>query len=684
MNVRHTFLLTALLIPTLHAEVKPQSFTVDERTTFLLAVDEKTGALLDLAGKVKPLAADGSFVQDTVAGACLQLGAENTNGIVIRDDGAFDFSRGMTIDAWIKLDAPPVKPAAFALKVGSFAWSLDTGKLSAVWQVFPRADIFTTAPEQYNYYTFGMEAMNGLLDVPVRQWTRLTISYDTALGAVTTLVDGVVDRRRYRAGGAEPLQCESKSSLTLFSGLKGCRVASVKLSIGTPEVVPPSIEAWLNALPYRGQAMITLDYIDRRLPLPIDVTIVTEKASGSANTLQRVTLDSHTRRDLVFDLPTWTNSIHSFHISAAAGGRQCFSRTLRMSNVKPAGRTLLHEDHTLSRDGRKFFPLMVYHAMPDDYPLLAELGFNMLHNDFNLSQAHGHRGAARDQALLECLDAAEKNHLFILPSTNSAFGNLGAIQLAKNHSALLMWYHADEPWGDIARLHDSYNTIKMLEPDLPLLIVQNNASRLQDTAVAADILAMDPYPIPNVSLRSVADATKACIRAVADRKPVWTVLPQYATKIPTREELRCMVWLALASGANGLGIYAWDDRIRDLKTKEYKGWHTREHSEQIENLRVVLSEIRANESILLAAKAAQQPVPMTNPALHALIRETNGKRWLIVANDSRRAEESSLDLGVAGITKANRLIEGGIGLSFTNGKTTLKLPPLGAALYELE
>ncbi len=664
--------------------MKPQRFTADQDTVFLLEADTTTGALVDRAGKVKPVVTNGSVVQDEVAGACLQLGAENTKGITIQDGGTFDFSRGMTLDAWIRLDSLPEKSSEFALKVGSFYWSLDKGKLTAGWLVFPKTEIFTTTPQQYKDYSFGMETMNGLVDLPVRQWVRLTASYDPALGAVTHLVNGMVDRRRYRAGGAEPMPCDGKSALTLLRGLKNCRVAGIKLSVGTPNVVPPGMEAWLNALPYSQQAMITLDHIDPRLPLPLEVVITTELPSGAATTLQRLTLDSHARRDLVFSTPTWPDTIHTFFITATAAGQQCFSRTLRMGNVKPAGRTLLHEDHTLSRDGRKFLPLMVYHAMPDDFPLLAELGFNLIFNDFNIRQTYGSKGERHDKALLECLDAAEKNHLFMLSAANSIYGKLRHIPLVKKHPALLLWYHADEPWGDILRLQDSYNTIKMLEPDLPLLIVQNNAARLQDTAVAADILAMDPYPIPNVSLRSVADSTKACFRAVADRKPVWTVIPQYETKIPTRDELRCMAWLAFASGANGLGIYAWDDRVRDEKTGTLKGWHTREHTEQIENLRAVLKEIRQHEPILLAPKAAQQPAPLTNRALHALIREAKGKRWLITATDSRRAEETTLDLSAAPAATAKSLVEGNPALTFTNGKTTLKLPPLGVGVYELE
>ena len=49
-------------------------------------------------------------------------------------------------------------------------------------------------------------------------------------------------------------------------------------------------------------------------------------------------------------------------------------------------------------------------------------------------------------------------------------------------------------------------------PDLPVVVVQNNYSRLQDTAMGADVLGVDPYPVPNVSLRAVPDATKAAAR----------------------------------------------------------------------------------------------------------------------------------------------------------------------------
>lgn len=653
-----------------------------ESVLFDLQPDTAKSALVDRASHVTATVKGATIEAEERFGTCLRLGE---SGITVKDDGAFNFEGGMTLEAWVRFDDSALeKGATFAVKVGSFAIDLSKGKLTPVWMIFPTEEIATTTPQQFKYYPVGGDTINGLMDIPRGRWTKLTVSYDEALGAVTTLIDGLVDRHRYRYRGPERLQSDGKSPLVLFGGCKGARVASIRLTRGTPDVQPPTMESYLNALPYRGQMMLTLDHIDPRLPLPIDVAVIGEKASGASTTLQTLTLDSHARRDLVFDAPTWLNSIHTVMVNAASGGRQFFSRSLRTANVKPAGRVMLHEDHTMSRDGRKFFPLMIYHAMPEHFPLMKELGFDIVLNDFNLNRTHRSDREAYAKDLARCLDAAQQSGLGLLVSANSAFGKLFTIPVAKDHPALVGWYGADEPWGDLTRLHESYNAIKLLASDAPVLIVQNNYSRLQDTAPACDILATDPYPIPNVSLRGVVDATQASIRAVAGRKPVWTVLPQYGAKIPTREELRCMVWLAIASGANGLGIFAWDERLRDPATGELKGWFTPGHDEQIADLRAVLGEVRRFEPMLLAKSQPQPSFTKPNPALHVLIKEADGKRWLIAANDSRRAEDATFK--VDGVSSAKRLDDqasSSTTISFADGSTALHMEPLGVAVWEL-
>jgi len=253
------------------------------------------------------------------------------------------------------------------------------------------------------------------------------MAYDEGLGAVTTRIDGMTDRQRYRYRGPERLQCDGRGVLTLFQGFRQCRVGAVRLNTGRPHLAPPGLEAYVTPLPYQGRMMVTLDHLDPELPLPIEVTLVGEKASGEASTLERIALESREKKVVLLDLPTWKNSLHTITVNATATGRAVYSRNFRIADVQPAGGIRIEDDHTLSQHGKKFFPLMVYHAMPGDFPLLAELGFNVLLNDFNLRQHAGRDTAVYSTLLRESLDAAEKNHLLLWVTANRDFNTLFTI-----------------------------------------------------------------------------------------------------------------------------------------------------------------------------------------------------------------------------------------------------------------
>jgi len=689
-NLLDDLILVALLLVSLNAAQageRGERIECNTNTVFLLQVDAAKNTFCDRTGRFTLSVSGGTVITDEQWGACLKLGDGDKTGITVKDDGKISFDGGMTLDAWVYLEElPPAKGAALALKVGSFSWDIVKGKLNTAWMVFPSEEIFTTTPAQFKYYPVGGDMINGLMHVPLKKWVRLTMAYDEPLGLITTRIGGMTDRQRYRYRGPQRLQCDGHSAITLLQGFKNCRVGALRLNTGRPHLAAPSLEVYLNQLPFQDRMMLTFDHIDPELPLPIEVTVVWEKASGEAATLHTLTLDSHAKKDVLFELPTWKNSLHTIMVNATAEGRAVFSKNFRIANVKPVGPVTIGEDRALVKNGKKFFPLMVYHAMPEDFPVLAELGFNVLLNNFNLRQHAGRDEAAYSALLTQSLDAAQKNHLLLWVVANSDYNSLFTIPVAKAHPALLGWYGADEPWGDLTRLVESYNTIKMLEPNKPIFVVQNNYSRLQETAMGADIVGVDPYPVPNVSLRMVVDATRAAIRAVSGRKPVWTILPQYETKIPTRTELRCMAWLAIISGADGVGFFDWDERLRNPQTGTMKGWYTKEHPEQVEDLRAVLKELRALEHVLLAPAAARQPtLTPANLAVHAVVRETGGKRYLLIASDSRRAEEITVQLEDAANGEARCLADGvnHTHLRIQNGALRIKLPPLGVAVYQL-
>jgi hypothetical protein len=167
---------------------------------------------------------------------------------------------------------------------------------------------------------------------------------------------------------------------------------------------------------------------------------------------------------------------------------------------------------------------------------------------------------------------------------------------------------------------------------------------------------------------------------VGGLKPVWTVLPQYESKLPTEQELRCMAYLAITSGANGIGIYSWDERT----PKTPQGWHVTEHADDLKILSTVIGELAAHQDILMIPNTPDAVTfSPANPALHAALKESAQGKYLIVINDSRKAEEGTLS--IQGIQSADGidLLNANNKIAIRDGKLNINLPPIGTALFQL-
>ncbi len=161
---------------------------------------------------------------------------------------------------------------------------------------------------------------------------------------------------------------------------------------------------------------------------------------------------------------------------------------------------------------------------------------------------------------------------------------------------------------------------------------------------------------------------------------MWTVIPQYGSKRPTEQELRCMAYLAIASGAQGLGIYAWDDR--NAKTKV--GWYTADHPEDLKILSTVMGELNKLQNVLIIPNSLRAlTLTPQNPALHVALKEAGNESFLFVVNDSRAAETATLS--IAGLQSADGvdMQDASNKISIRGGKVLLQLLPLGVRLYRL-
>jgi len=656
----------------------------------LLEVDPISQKMIDRKGKFTPTVLGGrvSEREDKKFGTCLTFGNDSLNRIVVPDEGDSHYEGGMTLEIWVfrKSGSTPSSDGILASKQGSFVFKIKDNKLNNDRMVFRTVPVATTSLFQYKYYPVGGETFFGATPIPTDRWVHLAVTYDQRTKVIRTWIDGGIDRTRYLAwDGEESLQNDPTKPFVFLRGMKNVRVARIRLSKGVRDIGPvPAFEAYVHQLPYESKIEVVLDHINRDLRLPVELQFVMESPNGATKPLKTESLVSFERKQILLDTPTWKNALHTLTINAYTQNRRIFARSVRVANSRPERSVNIGKDGILSVNSRPLFPLLIYHVFPEDFATVAAMGFNVI-----IPRSPGLKfmsltggDAAANADVRTCLEQAEQAKVFLMVGGNTVFNNLGAIPVFKGHPALLGWMAFDEPWGSLEKVQENYNIVKLLDPGTPVYCVQNNITRFDETAEGADILACDPYPIPNVSLRYVADATKAAAKAVAGLKPVWTILDQYEEKRPSKKELRCMAYLALIAGAQGIGVYAWDDR-----PGKKKGWYVKEHHSDLQNLHSVITELRSLQDVLIQPNTADRPTfTKANPALHAAIKCVNGRSYLLLANDSRQQETATLALpGIKrAIGRPLMPVNESPSLQFDNGRTSVVLPSLFSGVFEIK
>jgi hypothetical protein len=317
------------------------------------------------------------------------------------------------------------------------------------------------------------------------------------------------------------------------------------------------------------------------------------------------------------------------------------------------------EHNRLIVGGEPFFPLGWYggHNMQH----LAEIA----DSPFNCILDYGINGLALDD-LRRYLDAAHGRGLKLIYCMNDLYpaatyhrqigswrGNQqmaeGIVSTFKDHPAVLAWYLNDElPREMIPDLMRYYDLVRATDPGHPTFIVHFVGDLLADFAPTTDVLGIDVYPVPTRPLTRVSEIADVGQAATQGRKPVWMVLQafawyQYATpedphatggrgriptagelqrgRAPTREEERCMTYLALTHGAMGLIFYCYYDLRVLPQYQEMWSW-----------MKEIGAEVKELSPALLSP--ARLPVEVRGDAakIHALLKEHDGKWYLLTVN----------------------------------------------------
>lgn len=326
--------------------------------------------------------------------------------------------------------------------------------------------------------------------------------------------------------------------------------------------------------------------------------------------------------------------------------------------VEKMPKVYVDEKLRLIVDDKPFFPLGLYLGPTEDEHLarIAEAGFNTI-------LCYGY-GVGKDPQ--GYMNRAEKHGLRVIYSVKDFyegtryfpknFGKSG-LELAKeyvlnlrNHPALLAWYINDElPPSFIPRLQAMYELISGIDPNHPTFQVLYQIGELAHYFGCTDVIGVDPYPVPRRPLTMVADWTEAARKEMRNRKPVWVVPQIFAWSIysgkeerePTMGEKRCMAYLALIHGANGLIFYSYFDLFRDVGGKRAEPEVFERRWSEVRQLGKELSSLLP---MLLEGEAILFKVEPIDATIHLRCLSKNGEIYVLAANPGEEEVTVALSL----------------------------------------
>ncbi len=384
-------------------------------------------------------------------------------------------------------------------------------------------------------------------------------------------------------------------------------------------------------------------------------------------------------------------------------------RRLSAAQVK-ALQYYVDEYGRLVREGKPFLPIGFYGGSSIDQ--LKEVGAS----PFNAMLSYG-MDTWDEQGLKNFLDTAEQVGVHMIFCANDLYpgpegteeqwaqacaAGKALVEKWKDHPAVMAWYLNDErPPEMIPGLTRYYETFRDADPDHPCFIVHHIPERYPLYAHTTDIFAPDPYPIPN-SVAQVGKSMEASLAALDGQGAVWCVPQAFAWyqywqpqgeaeggrgriptadelkrgRAPTREEERCMTWLALVHGAKGLIYYCYYDLRVLPQYQEMWGW-----------MQDLCGEVQSLEQVILSPK--DLPAPRLSPtpkegALHCLAKEYEGKAYCFLVNSETHPWTGRVQLpaGVPCVRAVDLL--SGEALDLRGDSVSVRLAPLGVRVLRLE
>ncbi len=318
-------------------------------------------------------------------------------------------------------------------------------------------------------------------------------------------------------------------------------------------------------------------------------------------------------------------------------------------------RRLITISKPLSFDILPFFPIGIY-AVPLRYiATVKKAGFNSI-----------------------CINGYQ-NILYIIKNYNikvlpyiSSFNNncCEFIHNMRYSNNILAWYIKDEPEINMISplfLWRLKSYIKSIDPYHPTLITLVRANMVKDYGDAADIIMVDPYPIPRRPVTWLSNSIDM-VKTLFPYKPVWAVIQAFDWSAfpygeekriwgrdPTYNEERCLTYLSIIHGARGLFYYTF-------KTKNYFIMDRHKHWNEVKS---IIKELNSIYPLLISPKIYPDDsvAKASNGAIHYIIKHVpkgfdfKSGYYVIAVNTLPTYINSHIYLPVKNISSAEDILE---------------------------
>ncbi len=277
-------------------------------------------------------------------------------------------------------------------------------------------------------------------------------------------------------------------------------------------------------------------------------------------------------------------------------------------------------------------------SYPGDKAFLVakEAGFNAMHVLYLLNRGD-------EDKIRESLNSALRHGIKVIfwiggvggePTNEHLVVIKKAIEMFKDHQAIIAWMILDEPHANYEKVVEAYELAKKLDTKRPSYInLTPTGLGMRVAGVIGDVISVDPYAInfDGSTIRDVGTIITKARREAAGKRPVWAFLQGASNFLqvwrgPTPEEQTAQTYLALISGATG--IFYFGNVILPSNT-----W---------QRTLALAREVRILSPIL--TEGIEREISGSNPEIKYTCRKFGDSYYLIAVNPYPEKKETVFDL----------------------------------------